>query len=97
MHFEHEMSSYESDAIYRLLLKRYEEKGFLSPRAALDTQVKYVMQKGRTWEEAVRELYSSDSPWTYSPPEKPTVSKQEKEETEQEKAVFGQILLLVIW
>jgi len=87
------MSSYEADAIYRLLLKRYEEKGFLTPRAALDSNVESLVLKGRTREEAIRELNSSDSPWMYSPPEQSTVSKQE-EETEQQKAVLGQIASL---
>jgi hypothetical protein len=84
------MSSYGIDAIYELLLKRYREKGFLTPKAALDSGINLLVQKGRTREEAIRELNSSDSPWMYSPPEQLTAGKQEKE-TEKQKEVLGQI------
>jgi hypothetical protein len=84
------MPSYDSNAIYELLLKRYKDYGFLTPIAALDSNISSLMQKGRTREEAIQELNSSDSPWIYSPPAQSTVSHQEKE-TEQQKIVFEQI------
>jgi hypothetical protein len=85
-----DMPSYEVDAIYEVLLKRYREYGFLTLKAALDSNISVLVQKGRTRKEAIRELSSSDSPWTYSPSEQPTASKQE-EETVKQKAVLGQI------
>jgi len=71
------MPSSEHDETYELLLKRYIDKGFLShaPKLAnlansaklaklvLDSDIRSLMQKGKTREEAIRELNSSDSPW----------------------------------
>jgi len=84
------MSSNESDAIYELLLGRFKRKGFVMPEAALDSSIRNVMQKGRTREEAIRELNSSDSPWTYSPETSATNIQQEKE-TEQSTVALEQI------
>jgi len=63
------MSSSEHDEIYELLLKKYAEKSFFSRppglvKAALDFDIRRLMQEGKTREEAIRELNSSDSPWT---------------------------------
>jgi len=82
------MPSY--DVIYELLLKRYKEKGFLTPKAALDSSIRSLVMKERTKEEAILELNSSDSPWTYSPATSLTDNQQEKG-TEQNIAVLGQI------
>lgn len=84
------MSSSEIEAIYNILLKRYDEQGFLRPKAALDSNIDSLMLKGRTREEAILELNSSNSPWTYSPPARATAGGQEKETGEQ-KAVLAQI------
>lgn len=73
------MSTDETRSSYEQLLKRYREKGFLSPEAALDSQIKYLVQKGRTLEEAIEELSSSDTPWIYSPPERLGADQQRKE------------------
>lgn len=87
------MSSYEIDAIYELLLKRYEKKGFLRPEAALESGIHSLVTKGRTREEAIRELYSSESPWTYSPTMLSIVGRQEKG-NEQNAEVLGQVAKL---
>lgn len=73
------MSTSETDSGYEQLLKRYREKGFLSPEAALNAQITHLTQKGRTREEAIKELSSSDTPWTYSPPERLGADQQRKE------------------
>jgi len=83
------MSSYETDAIYELLLKRYKEKGFLEPEVALNVNIRELIGKGRTREEAIRELYSSDSPWIYSPA--PLSDASQEKVTERDTAVIGQI------
>lgn len=83
------MSSYETDAIYELLLKRYKEKRFLKPEAALNVNIRELIGKGRTREEAIRELYSSDSPWIYSPA--PLSDASQEKVTERDTAVIGQI------
>lgn len=72
------MSSSEVEAIYEQLLERYKQKGISTPETALKTDIERVVWKGRTREEAIRELNSSDSPWTYYPPDRVTVSQQEK-------------------
>ncbi len=87
------MSSYEIDAIYELLLKRHREKGFLNPNLALDSEIRGLMNKGRTREEAIRELYSTDTPWTYSPTTPSSDSMQEKA-TAEDTAVLWQIAKL---
>lgn len=78
------MSPDENDSIYEQLLKRYREKGFLTPEAALEGQITYLIQKGRTREEAIRELNSSDKPWAYSPVERLSMDQQRK--TAEQKA-----------
>lgn len=87
------MSSNEADATHRLLLKRYQEKGFLRPETALDSNIRDLMQKGRTWEAAVRELHSSDSPWVYSPIE-PLRNVSEEKMTEEDVAAAEQVVRL---
>ena len=87
------MSSYEIDAIYELLLKRYKEYGFLRPEAALESGIHSLVTNGRTREEAIRELHSSESPWTYSPTMLSIAGRQEKG-NEQNAEVLGQIAKL---
>lgn len=87
------MSSNETDTIYEQLLLRFKRKGFVMPEAALDISIRNVMQKGRTRQEAIRELNSSDSPWTFSP-KTPLDAVQQEKETEQNTAVLEQIASL---
>jgi len=84
------MSPDENNSIYEQLLKRYREKGFLTPEAALDGQITHLIQKGRTLEEAIRELSSSDTPWTYSSPERLSASQQRKETRQKMQSVKTQ-------
>jgi len=87
------MSSYEIDAIYELLLKRYEKNGFLRPEAALESGIHSLVTKGRTREDAIRELYSSESPWIYSPT-MPSIAGQQAKGNEQNTEVLGQVTKL---
>jgi hypothetical protein len=81
------MSADETDSIYEQLLKRYREKGFLTPEAALDGQITYLIQKGRTRKEAIKELSSSDTPWTYSSDERLSVDQRRRETKEKTPSV----------
>ncbi len=62
------MPSSEHDETYDKLLRRYAEQRSLShppwlAKAVLDSNINSVMQRGKTREEAIQELNSSDSPW----------------------------------
>jgi len=84
------MPSYSDEILYGLLLKRFREQGFLNPESALEVSIGEVMQKGRTREEAIRELNSFDSPWIYSPEARISANLKEKE-TEEEPAILEKI------
>lgn len=83
------MPSYSDEMLYELLLKRFREQGFLNPESALEVSIREVMLKGRTREEAIRELSSSDSPWTYSPEARTSVDL--KGRRQEKNAVLEQI------
>ena len=70
--------SYEDDTIYELLLKRYENKGFLNPKAVLDSCIQNLRLEGLTRTEAIQKLHTSDEPWIYSPATPSSDSLQQK-------------------